>query len=225
MKLLIVEDEVKTANFLKRGFDEAGYVVSVAQDGIDAVHHLEAGAFDLVILDILLPGMSGWDVLQWLRDAGLQLPVLILTARDAVSDRVRGLELGADDYLVKPFAFAELLARVRTIMRRPPIRETATLHVADLDLDLAVHRASRAGRRLELTAQEFKLLSLLAQHTGEVLTRTSIAEALWSMHSAGDTNVVDVSMRRLRSKVDDPFPRKLLRTVRGVGYVLEDPGA
>ena len=225
MKLLIVEDEVKTANFLKRGFDEAGYVVSVAQDGIDAVHHLEAGAFDLVILDILLPGMSGWDVLQWLRDAGLQLPVLILTARDAVSDRVRGLELGADDYLVKPFAFAELLARVRTIMRRPPIRETATLHVADLDLDLAVHRASRAGRRLELTAQEFKLLSLLAQHTGEVLTRTSIAEGVWNMHSVGDTNVVDVSMRRLRSKVDDPFPRKLLRTVRGVGYVLEDPGA
>ena len=225
MKLLIVEDEVKTANFLKRGFDEAGFVVSVAQDGIEAVHHLEAGAFDLVILDILLPGMSGWDVLQWLRGAGLQMPVLILTARDAVSNRVRGLELGADDYLIKPFAFAELLARVRTIMRRPPIREAATLHVADLDLDLAAHRAARAGRRLELTAQEFKLLSLLARHTGEVLTRTSIAEAVWNMHSAGDSNVVDVSMRRLRSKVDDPFLQKLLRTVRGVGYVLEDPGA
>lgn len=226
MKLLVVEDEVKTANFLKRGFEESGFLVSVADDGIEAVRFLRAETFDLVILDILLPGMSGWDVLQWLRAAGLQMPVLILTARDAVSDRVRGLELGADDYLVKPFAFAELLARVRTIMRRPPVREAAAaLHVADLDLDLSAHRAARAGRRLELTAQEFKLLSLLVRHVGEVLTRTCIAQAIWNMNSAGDTNVVDVSVRRLRSKVDDPFSRKLLRTVRGVGYVLDDPEA
>lgn len=223
MKLLVVEDELKTANFLKRGFEEAGFVVSIAQDGLHAIHQLETGAYDLVILDILLPGMSGWDVLQWLRGTGLQMPVLILTARDAVADRVRGLELGGDDYLVKPFAFAELLARVRAILRRPAIKEPVTLHIADLDLDMPAHRAVRAGRRLELTAQEFKLLSLMARHVGEVLTRTSIAEAVWNMNFAGDTNVVDVSVRRLRSKVDDPFPRKLLRTVRGVGYVLEDP--
>ena len=154
---------------------------------------------------------------------GLQTPVLILTARDEVTDRVRGLELGADDYLVKPFAFSELLARVRTILRRPPVRAAATLRVADLELDLAGHKATRAGQRLDLTAREFTLLSLLVRRAGEVLTRTLIAESVWDMGSGGDTNVVDVSLRRLRAKVDDPFPRKLLRTVRGVGYVLENP--
>jgi len=225
MKLLIVEDEIKTASFLKRGFDEAGFVVSVARDGLDARRQLESGAFDLVVLDILLPEMDGWEVLQWMRGVGLQMPVLLLTARDAVADRVRGLELGADDYLVKPFAFSELLARVRTILRRPPIREAASLRVGDLEIDLAVHRALRAGKRIELTAREFKLLALLARHAGEVLTRTSIAESVWNMNSVGDTNVVEVNMRRLRSKVDDPFAQKLIRTVRGVGYVLEDPQA
>lgn len=223
MKLLIVEDEIKTSSFLKRGFDEAGFVVSVARDGLDAKQQLEIGAFDLVVLDILLPEMDGWEVLQWLRGAGLQMPVLLLTARDAVADRVRGLELGADDYLVKPFAFSELLARVRTILRRPPIREASSLRVGDLEIDMAVHRATRAGKRIELTAREFKLLALLARHSGEVLTRTSIAESVWNMNSVGDTNVVEVNMRRLRSKVDDPFAQKLIRTVRGVGYVLEDP--
>jgi two-component system, OmpR family, copper resistance phosphate regulon response regulator CusR len=222
MKLLVVEDDIKTASFLKRGFVEAGFVVNVARDGIAAKHQMEDGSFDLVVLDILLPEANGWDVLRWLRGAGLQMPVLILTARDAVSDRVRGLELGADDYLVKPFAFSELLARVRTILRRPPVREPATLRVADLEIDLDGHRASRAGHRLDLTAREFKLLALLVRHAGEVLTRTSIAEAVWNVSSVGETNVVEVNMRRLRSKVDDPFPRKLLRTVRGVGYVLED---
>jgi two-component system copper resistance phosphate regulon response regulator CusR len=223
MKLLVVEDETKTANFLKRGFSEAGFVVSVAPDGIDARRQIEAGSFDLIVLDIMLPGVDGWDTLKWLRGVGLGTPVLILTARDEVTDRVRGLELGADDYLVKPFAFSELLARVRTILRRPPVRESATLRVADLELDLDGLRATRAGRRLDLTGREFKLLSLLARRAGEVLTRTLIAESVWDMNSEGDTNVVDVNMRRLRTKVDDPFPEKLLRTVRGVGYVLESP--
>jgi two-component system, OmpR family, copper resistance phosphate regulon response regulator CusR len=221
MKLLIVEDELKTANFLKRGFGEAGFVVSVASTGVDGMRQIENGLFDLIVLDIMLPGMDGWQILTWLRGAGLQMPVLILTARDQVSDRVRGLELGADDYLVKPFAFSELLARVRTILRRPPLRETLTLRVADLELDLAGHKATRAGQRLDLTGREFTLLALLVRHAGEVLTRTLIAESVWDMNSDGDTNVVDVNVRRLRGKVDDPFPRKLLHTVRGVGYVLE----
>ncbi len=223
MKLLIVEDEVKTANFLNKGLNEAGFLVSVAADGEEGLRLIETGVFDLIVLDIMLPGMDGWDILTRLRGAGLQTPVLILTARDEVQDRVRGLELGADDYLVKPFAFSELLARVRTILRRPPVRESNTLRVADLELDLAGHKATRAGQRLDLTAREFTLLSLLVRRAGEVLTRTLIAESVWAINFDGDTNVVDVNVRRLRGKVDDPFPRKLLRTVRGVGYVLENP--
>jgi two-component system, OmpR family, copper resistance phosphate regulon response regulator CusR len=223
MKLLIVEDEVKTANFLKKGLGEAGFLVSVAADGPEGMRLIESGAFDLIVLDIMLPVVNGWDILTWLRGTGLQTPVLILTARDEVQDRVRGLELGADDYLVKPFAFSELLARVRTILRRPPMRESTTLRVADLELDLTGHKATRAGQRLDLTAREFTLLSLLVRRAGEVLTRTLIAESVWAINFDGDTNVVDVNVRRLRGKVDDPFPRKLLRTVRGVGYVLENP--
>jgi two-component system copper resistance phosphate regulon response regulator CusR len=223
MKLLILEDEVKTANFLKRGFSEAGFVVSLAADGADGMSQIQTGSFDLIVLDIMLPALDGWHILKSLRDAGLETPVLVLTARDEVSDRVRGLELGADDYLVKPFAFSELLARVRTILRRPPVREAATLRVADLELDLVGHKATRAGQWLDLTVREFTLLSLLMRHAGEVLTRTLIAESVWNMHSDGETNVVDVNLRRLRAKLDDPFAVKLLRTVRGVGYVLEDP--
>jgi two-component system, OmpR family, copper resistance phosphate regulon response regulator CusR len=223
MKLLIVEDEAKTANFLKRGLSEAGYLVNVATDGGEGMRLIESGAFDLIVLDLMLPVVDGWQILTWLRGAGLQTPVLILTARDDVRDRVRGLELGADDYLVKPFAFSELLARVRTILRRPPVRESTTLRVADLEIDLAGHRATRAGQRLDLTAREFTLLSLLVRRAGEVLTRTLIAESVWAINFDGDTNVVDVNVRRLRGKVDDPFPQKLLRTVRGVGYVLENP--
>jgi two-component system copper resistance phosphate regulon response regulator CusR len=223
MKLLIVEDEVKTANFLKKGLSEAGFLVSVAADGPEGMRLIESGAFDLIVLDIMLPVVNGWDILTWLRGTGLQTPVLILTARDEVQDRVRGLELGADDYLVKPFAFSELLARVRTILRRPPLRESTTLRVADLEIDLTGHKATRAGQRLDLTAREFTLLSLLVRRAGEVLTRTLIAESVWAINFDGDTNVVDVNVRRLRGKVDDPFPRKLLRTVRGVGYVLENP--
>ena len=223
MKLLIVEDELKTARFLQRGFTEAGFVVTLAADGPTGMHQIETGVFDLIVLDIMLPGLDGLQILTWMRDAGRQTPVLMLTARDEVSDRVRGLMLGADDYLVKPFAFSELLARVRTVLRRPPVRESDTLLVADLELDLAGHKATRAGKRINLTGREFTLLSLLARHAGEVLTRTLIAESVWNMTSEGDTNVVDVNLRRLRSKLDDPFSRKLLRTVRGVGYVLEDP--
>lgn len=223
MKLLIVEDESKTSTFLKLGFSEAGFVVSVASNGTDGRRQMEAGGFDLIVLDLMLPGINGWDLLKWFRGADFQTPLIILTARDEVSERVRGLEIGADDYLVKPFAFSELLARVRTILRRPPVREAVTLRVADLELDLTGHKAIRSGRRLDLTGREFSLLSLLVRRAGEVLTRTLIAESVWNMNSDGDTSVVDVNMRRLRTKVDDPFPQKLLRTVRGVGYVLESP--
>jgi len=222
MKLLIVEDETKTASFLKRGFSEAGFVVCVASDGLEGMRQIETAAFDLIVLDLMLPGMDGWQLLSWMRARGSQTPVLILTARDAVSDRVRGLEVGADDYLIKPFAFSELLARVRTVLRRPPLRESPVLRVGDLELDVTGHRATRSGHRLDLTAKEFTLLSLLVRRAGEVLTRNFIAESVWDMHPGGDTNVVEVNVRRLRSKVDDPFDRKLLHTVRGVGYVLED---
>jgi two-component system copper resistance phosphate regulon response regulator CusR len=223
MKLLVVEDEQKTASFLKRGFSEAGFVVDVAPDGVEAMRLIQAGSFDLVVLDLMLPGVDGLRVLTWMRESGVRAPVLILTAKDSVEDRVTGLELGADDYLVKPFAFSELLARVRTISRRPPVREPMHLRLGDLELDLSGHKATRAGHRLDLSGREFTLLVLLARRAGEVLTRTMIAQSVWHMGFSDESNVVDVSVRRLRMKVDDPFPRKLLRTVRGVGYVLEIP--
>lgn len=222
MRLLVIEDDPKTAGFLKRGFQEEGFVVDVALDGPEGLRLIQGGTYDLVVLDLMLPGVDGLHVLTWARESGMKSPVLILTARDAVEDRVTGLELGADDYLVKPFAFAELLARVRTILRRPHSREPVVLRVADLELDPTAYRATRAGQRLDLSTREFVLLSLLIRKQGEVLSRTMIAQAVWGMNFTGDSNVVDVSLRRLRAKVDDPFPRKLLRTVRGVGYVLED---
>jgi two-component system copper resistance phosphate regulon response regulator CusR len=221
MKLLVIEDEQKTASFLKRGFSEAGFVVDVAPDGPEAMRLIQAGPYDLMVLDLMLPGVDGLRVLTWMRASEVRSPVLILTAKDAVEDRVTGLELGADDYLVKPFAFSELLARVRSILRRPPLREPTVLRVGDLELDLGAYRASRGGQRLDLTTREFVLLSLLVRRKGEVLTRTMIAQAVWDVNFPTETNVVDVSVRRLRGKVDDPFPQKLLRTVRGVGYVLE----
>lgn len=221
MRVLIVEDEKKTAEYLRKGLTENGFVVDVALQGEDGLHLAVTGDYELVILDVMLPQRDGWSVLASLREAGKQTPVLFLTARDAVQDRVKGLELGADDYLVKPFAFSELLARVRSILRRGPVRNAEVFQVADLELDLPHHRAHRQGIRLDLTPKEFLLLILLAQREGEVLSRTLIAEQVWDMHFDSNTNVVDVAVRRLRAKVDDPFPHKLIHTVRGVGYVLE----
>ncbi len=221
MKILIIEDGVKTAKFLKKGLSEAGYVVDVAEDGMEGLHLAMELDVDLIILDVMLPGLDGWEVLARLRHAGRQTLVLLLTARDAVHERVRGFDLGADDYVVKPFAFSELLARVRSLLRRSGHRSEETIRMADLEIDLSRHRATRAGHKLELTAKEFLLLNLFARRAGEVLSRTLIAELVWDMNFDSDTNVVDVNVRRLRSKVDDPFPVKLIRTVRGAGYVLE----
>jgi two-component system, OmpR family, copper resistance phosphate regulon response regulator CusR len=222
MRLLIVEDQQKAAAYLRKGLEENGFVVDVASDGVEGLHRARSGEYDLVVLDVMLPGRDGWSVLTELRQAGHQTPVLFLTARDAVEDRVKGLELGGDDYLVKPFSFAELLARVRSLLRRGPGRQPEMVRIGDLELDLIRHKATRGGQRLELTPKEFALLSLLARRSGEVLSRTLIAEQVWDMNFDSDSNVVDVHVRRLRSKVDAPFAIKLIHTVRGIGYVLEE---
>ena len=224
MKILIVEDEAKTGEYLHQGLTEAGFVVDLAKDGVDGLHMAGDQDYDLVILDVMLPGLNGWQVLQRLRERGQQMPAMFLTARDQVEDRVKGLELGADDYLVKPFSFAELLARVRTILRRGRSgTETTTLRVADLELDLLRRRVARAGRRIDLTAKEIGLLELLMRRHGEVLPRSLIASQVWDMNFDSDTNVIEVAVRRLRSKVDDGQAVKLIQTVRGMGYVLEIP--
>ena len=222
MRILVVEDEVKAADYLRKGLGESGYVVEVAHNGIDGQFLAQESDFDLVILDVMLPGIDGWQLLQIIRRKS-QVPVLFLTARDAVDDRVKGLALGADDYLVKPVSFAELLARVRTLLRRGPPREVELFQVADLQLDVLRRRVARGAERITLTNKEFSLLQLLMSHSGEVLSRTQIASQVWQMNFDSDTNVVDVAIRRLRAKVDDPFTPKLIHTVRGMGYTLEAP--
>ena len=222
MRLLVVEDEVRVRSFLRRGFGEAAMAVDEAADGDEALDLALSRAYDAIVLDLMLPGRDGFAVLRELRSRGCKAPVLILTARDAVEDRVRGLDEGADDYLVKPFAFAELLARIRALLRRGRPRQTL-LRVGDLEVDLARRSASRAGRSIDLTAREFALLEYLARHAGEVVTRTMIAEHVWSLDFDTFSNVIDVYIRYLRRKIDEPFAEKLIHTRRGVGYVLQ-PG-
>lgn len=222
MRILIVEDEPKIGDYLRQGLTEVGFVVDLARDGLDGLHLALTEAYDLAILDVMLPGIDGWQVLQGIRRAGKNMPVLFLTARDSVDDRVKGLELGADDYLVKPFAFAELLARVRTLLRRGGMaKEPEFLRAADLELDLMRRRVTRSGKKINLTSKEFALLELLLRRQGEVLPRSLIASQVWDMNFDSDTNVIEVAIRRLRAKIDDGLEPKLIHTVRGMGYVLE----
>jgi two-component system copper resistance phosphate regulon response regulator CusR len=224
MRILIVEDEKKTANYLKKGLVEQGFTVDIAAEGDDGLHLALTEGYDLIVLDIMLPGRSGWSIITELRASGNEVPVIFLSARDEVHDRVHGLELGADDYMVKPFAFSELLARIRIILRRHPLQQAEVMRMADLELDLIRHKARRGGISLDLTAKEFQLLALLLRRRGEVMTRTTISEQVWGINFDSDTNIVDVAIRRLRKKVDDPYPLKLIHTIRGVGYVLEESG-
>jgi len=224
MKILVIEDESKLAQYLRKGLSEEGYVVDLAHNGIDGLHMASEGEYDLIVLDSMLPGIDGLAVLAALRQSK-QTPVLMLTARALVEDRVRGLRAGADDYLVKPFAFSELVARIQVLLRRASgftqDTEATVLRLADLDLDLVRRKATRAGKRLDLTPKEFNLLSLMLRRQGEVLSRTELAEQVWDMNFDSETNVVEVAIRRLRSKLDVPFETPLLQTVRGMGYVLE----
>lgn len=223
MKLLVVEDETKTGDYLRQGLIEAGFVVDLARDGLDGLHLAQSGDYALIILDVMLPKLNGWQILAELREAACETPVLFLTARDQVEDRVKGLELGADDYLIKPFAFSELLARVRTLLRRGSrVIESVQMRIADLELDLMRRRVTRGGQRIDLTSKEFALLELFMRRQGEVLPRSLIASQIWDMNFDSDTNVIEVAIRRLRAKVDDGFDQKLIKTVRGIGYVLED---
>jgi len=221
MRILVVEDEKKTAAFLAKGLREAGFDVDVAVDGEAGLAQARASKFDLLIVDIMLPHKDGWELVAELRRDGVRTPILFLTARDSVRDRVKGLELGADDYLVKPFAFAELLARMRSILRRAPLRDAKHLRIADLEIDMQRHKATRSGVPLNLTPKEFLLLAHLVRSAGEVVSRAEISEQVWDIGFKTDTNVVDVVVRRLRAKVDDPFKTKLIDTIRGVGYVLK----
>lgn len=222
MRILVVEDEIKTAEYLRKGLSESGYQVEVAHTGVEGLFMVSESEFDLVILDVMLPGIDGWQLLSIIRRKS-PVPVLFLTARDAVEDRVKGLELGADDYLVKPFSYAELLARVRTLLRRGPPREGETFRLANLEIDVLRRKVTRQGQRIDLTNKEFALLQLLVSREGEVLSRAQIASQVWQMNFDSDTNVVDVAVRRLRMKIDEPYAVKLIKTVRGMGYSAEPP--
>ncbi len=225
MRLLLVEDEQKVADFVARGLRAESFAVDVARTGTEGWQLASAVDYDLIILDLMLPGLSGTELLRKLKRAKSTAAVLILTARDATADKVENFEAGADDYLTKPFAFAELLVRVKALLRRPPTERTHLLRVADLELDRLTQQVRRAGKRVELTAKEYSLLEYFASHPGRVLSRTMIIEHVWDESFEGLTNIVDVYVRHLRSKVDDPFPQKLIRTVRGAGYCLEDAAA
>ncbi|OHV10621.1 heavy metal response regulator transcription factor [Kushneria phosphatilytica] len=220
MKLLIVEDDASTGAYLSKGLGESGYVVDQADNGVDALHMALEHHYDLIVLDVMLPGIDGWQVLEVLR--GKQdVPVLFLTARDRLDDRIRGLELGADDYLVKPFSFTELLLRIRTILRRGVVREVEHFHLADLEMDVLRRRVTRQQHNIPLTNKEFALLHLFLRREGEVLSRALIASEVWDMNFDSDTNVVDVAVKRLRAKIDHDWPVRLIHTVRGIGYVCE----
>jgi two-component system copper resistance phosphate regulon response regulator CusR len=221
MRILLIEDEKKTVAFLAKGLREGGFMVDIARDGETGLELALATRYDLLVVDVLLPKKDGWAVVAELRGGGVHTPILFLTARDSVQDRVKGLELGADDYLVKPFAFSELIARVRSLLRRSPARHEEQLRVEDLEIDTRRHKAIRSGVPLNLTAKEFLLLAHLARAAGEVVSRTEIVEQVWDINFDTSTNVVDVMVRRLRAKVDDPFEKKLIHTIRGVGYVLK----
>jgi two-component system copper resistance phosphate regulon response regulator CusR len=221
MRLLLAEDEAHAGQYLVKGLEENGFIVDWVRSGVDAVHHAKSASYELIVLDVGLPDMDGWSALREIRK-DQQTPVLFLTARDRVEDRVRGLELGADDYLVKPYAFSELLARVRALMRRGKAQEPDVMRMADLEVHLLRRRVERRSQRIDLTAQEYALLLLFMRRHGEVLSRTLIAEQVWDMNFDSDTNVVEVAVRRLRAKIDDPFDVKLIHTVRGFGYVMEN---
>lgn len=222
MKILIVEDEIKTGAYLTKGLSEAGFIVDCAHDGADGLHLVTQQSYDLVILDVMLPKIDGWSLIKTIRQFHPDIRVLFLTARDNIEDKVKGLELGADDYLIKPFAFSELLARVRSLLRRGTKQALDNITIADLSIDTIKHKVFRGLTRIDLTQKEFILLTFLVQNQGQVLSRTLIAERVWDINFDSDTNVVDVAIRRLRQKIDDGFEKKLIHTVRGVGYVVEE---
>jgi len=222
VRILVIEDEPKAGEYLRSGLTEAGYVVDVASNGADGVHLAEEFVYDLILLDVMMPEMDGWEVMKRL-DKQVKTPVLFLTAKGTLEERLKGLELGADDYLVKPFSFAELLARIRVVLRRgAQVKQEEILELADLQIDIPKRRVIRAGNRISLTNKEFNLLQLFMLHPGQVLSRSVIASRVWDMNFDSDTNVVDVAVRRLRQKIDDPFANKLIHTVHGVGYRCED---
>lgn len=221
MRLLIIEDEDKTAAYLAKGLGENGFIVDVSHDGQDGLFQATQHHYDIIIVDVMLPKLSGWEIVKEIRRVQSDVRILFLTARDSIEDKVKGLELGADDYLIKPFAFSELLARIRTLLRRGSTQQSEHITIADLSIDLLKHKATRGSQRLDLSPKEFALLVFLAQHPGEVLSRTLIAERVWDIHFDCDTNIIDVAIRRLRQKIDDGFDVKLIHTVRGIGYVFE----
>ena len=222
MKILVVDDEDKTAAYLSNGLTKNGFMVDIANNGQDGLALIHKNNYDLIILDVMLPTLDGWAVIKEIRNCQPEVRVLFLTACDDVEEKVKGLELGADDYLIKPFAFSELLARIRTLLRRSSTIQNMHLQIADLNINLINHRATRGPQKLDLTPKEFSLLTFLAQHRGEVLSRTFISSQVWNINFNTDTNIVDVAIRRLRQKVDDPFDMKLIHSVRGIGYTLEN---